>query len=308
MVAVVAALAVLFTFALPASADPLRAGDVRLEMRTARTDCGAARYAWVGRHHGRPLLMLNGTGSPASEWDPALLARLGRERRLLVFDYPGLGRSMSLPRTSFNLLARCAAKLVRAVHRGPVDVLGWSMGGFVAQRMAVQSPRLVRRLVLVATNPGGRPAVLGPKWVQREDSDPGPALKAYVRTNYPKGYRDLGWAFIRRLDNAEQSRRYPRSRVPAKVFRAMVDAEEPWLKSSRNSRDLRQLHDPRAGHCRSGRRRDSAGQRAPDCRAHRGLETGRRAARGPFGAVLLPEPLSPTGHLLPRLNRIGPRQ
>lgn len=213
-------------------------------MRTAKTDCGAASYAWVGRERGRPLLMLNGTGSPASEWDPALLARLGRERRLLVFDYPGLGGSMSLPRVSFNVLARCAAKLARKVHDGPIDVLGWSMGGFVAQRLAVQSPKLVRRLVLVSTNPGGRPAVLGPEWVQKADSNPGPALKAYVRSNYPRGYRDLGWAFLRRLDNAERSHRYPRSRVPRKVFRAMVRAETPWLKSNRNGRDLRGLRVP----------------------------------------------------------------
>ena len=51
------------------------------------------RIAWYERGQGPPLVMLIGTGSTMAEWDPALLRRLARHHRLILFDYPGLGRS-----------------------------------------------------------------------------------------------------------------------------------------------------------------------------------------------------------------------
>jgi pimeloyl-ACP methyl ester carboxylesterase len=192
--------------------------------------------------------MLNGTGSPMSQWDPVLLAALSRTQRVLVYDYPGLGGSGPLPRQArdgtitFDGLARHAAGLLAALRLGTADVLGWSMGGFVAQRLVVQHPSRVRRLVLAGTNPGGRRAVLGPAWVQAQDSDPDGSLRGYVRTNYPAGARDRGWAFIRRVNDAVADGRYPTDRVPTSTYDAMVGAEDPWLASGANLRQLPSVH------------------------------------------------------------------
>lgn len=227
----------------PAQSSPDSWGaSVRLEVETV--DAGGVRtaYAFVGPTNGPALLLLNGTGSPMAQWDPALLAGLARDHRVLVYDYPGLGGSAALPGTlSFDTLSDHAADLLDSVGLPNAAVLGWSMGGFVAQRLAVRHPERVTALVLAATNAGGPSTLLGPRWVQEQDSDPDASTRDYVRANYPPGQRGRGWAFVRRVDAAVASGRYPPERIPARVYDAMVAAEEPWLESDANLRDLERI-------------------------------------------------------------------
>lgn len=218
---------------------------VRLDHRFVSVDGVRTAYAVLGPVSPTPLLLLNGTGSPMSQWDPALLQALSRDRRVVVYDYPGLGGSAPLPvRLTFDALAAHARGLITALDLPTADVLGWSMGGFVAQRLAVRWPDDVRALVLAGTNPGGPKAVLGPAWVQEEDSDADGTARGYVRTNYPAGQRHRGWAFVRRVNAAIDSGRYPPDRVPGTTYAAMVAAEAPWLTSGANLRQLRALSMP----------------------------------------------------------------
>jgi len=250
----VAAVVVVVAAALGLPAAPAQAasgaGDVsaaafRLDVRSARVEGRSVAYAEAGPARGVPLLLLNGTGSPMSQWDPAFLAALSSQRRVVVYDYPGLGGSTALPgRLTFDRLADDASGLLDAIGEPRADVLGWSMGGFVAQRLAVRHPDRVRALVLTGTNPGGPRAVLGPTWVQDEDSDPDAGLTDYVRTNYPAGHRAAGWAFVRRVNAAIDAGRYPPDTVPQRTYDAMVAAEDPWLRSSRNLRQLGALAVP----------------------------------------------------------------
>jgi pimeloyl-ACP methyl ester carboxylesterase len=229
-----------------ASASPDQWGSsVRLEQRYVTVDGVRTAYAVLGPDSPTSLLLLNGTGSPMSQWDPALLAVLSRARQVVVYDYPGLGGSAPLPgRLSFDALATHADGLITALGLPRADVLGWSMGGFVAQRLAVRSPGRVRALVLAGTNPGGPRTVLGPAWVQDQDSDAAGTARGYVRANYPVGARHRGWAFVRRVNAAIDSGRYPIDRVPAATYDAMVAAEDPWLASGSNLRQLRELTMP----------------------------------------------------------------
>jgi pimeloyl-ACP methyl ester carboxylesterase len=75
-----------------------------------------------------------------NEWDPAFLAGLAAQHRVIVFDYPGLGDSGRAPGTwNFNAASDWVSDFIAEVSPGaPVDVLGWSMGGFIAQRLAVR--------------------------------------------------------------------------------------------------------------------------------------------------------------------------
>ncbi|MHB1067192.1 MAG: alpha/beta fold hydrolase [Candidatus Nanopelagicales bacterium] len=212
---------------------------VRLEVRTVEAAGTSIAVAQAGR--GRPLLLLNGTGSPLAEWDPALLAGLGAGRRVVVFDYPGLGESGPAPaRITIRRMADWTADLISALGLGQPDVLGWSMGGFVAQQLAVRHPGTVRRLVLAGTNPGGAAATLGPRWVQEADSDPAGTTATYLRTNYPstRCAQAAGRAFLRRLGAAVNSGRYPDVSTPAVTYEQMVAAEDPWLRSDANARAL----------------------------------------------------------------------
>lgn len=203
-------------------------------------------YAEVGSPDAPVLVMLNGTASPMSDWDPKFIGRLARDgHRVVVFDYPGLGGSSNIAQgTTFDDLADLVAQFIRVRGYGDTDVLGWSMGGFIAQRLLVRHPDVLRRVVLAATNPGGDRAVLGPKWVQRIDSNADSALSAYVRTNYPSGKHHRGWAFINRVNRAIDAGRYPTYRVPSRTDRIMVAAEDPWLRSNENLVELRSVQNP----------------------------------------------------------------
>ena len=212
-VAVVAALGagVVVAGCARAEAEPAGSAGFRAEVATARVD--GERIAWYDRGDGPPLVMAIGTGSTMAEWDPALLRLLAEERRLILFDYPGIG--MSSPRratrTSFAQLADQTARFMDAIGVPRADVLGWSMGGFVAQQLAVRHPERVRRLVLAGTNPGGDRTELGDPDAQRIDSDPDRSDEAALEVLYPltPAGRAEGRAFLARLERASERGEIP---------------------------------------------------------------------------------------------------
>ncbi len=213
------------------------------QVHRARAD--GAWVAWYERGQGPPLVMLIGTGSTMAEWDPALLRLLAREHRLILLDYPGLGRSGPWHGRSFDSLATAAAELMDAIHLPHADVLGWSMGGFVAQRLAIDHPGRVDHLVLAGTNPGGSQTVLGTPAAQAIDSEPHPSEADILHELYPPDRQAEGRRFLRRLERASQSGEIPDDfDVPAATARAQVAAEDPWLRSNRNYRRLATLAAP----------------------------------------------------------------
>lgn len=227
----------------PRDAEPLSWDSVWLDVQTIRA--AGTTFAWAELGSGSPLLLLNGTASPMNEWDPAFLAELATQHRVIIFDYPGLGASGEAPSTwNFDSAADWVSDFLSQVSPGaPVDLLGWSMGGFIAQRLAVRHPTDVRALVLAGTNPGGSQAVLGPQWAQDIDSNSSSDAD-YLRTNYPDGERAAGQRFLQRLTEAIDSGAYPESETPDATRDAMVAAEDPWLESDANTGDLRRIAVP----------------------------------------------------------------
>jgi pimeloyl-ACP methyl ester carboxylesterase len=197
------------------------------------------KIAWYERGRGAPLLMLIGTGSTMAEWDPALLRLLARDHRLILFDYPGVGLSGPWHGHSFDSLADATAALLRGIDVPRADVLGWSMGGFVAQRLAIEHPGRVSHLILAGTNPGGSRTVLGTLQAQAIDSEPHPSDAQILHELYPPGRQAEGRRFLRRLDTASRSGEIPDDfHVAAATTRRQVAAEDPWLRSNRNHRQL----------------------------------------------------------------------
>lgn len=210
------------------------------EASVKHADVAGTQIAWYERGRGPALVMLMGTGSTMSEWDPALLRLLARNQRLILFDYPGVGLSgpWRAPRT-FDSLANSTAALMDAIGLGRANVLGWSMGGFVAQRLAVDHPERVGHLVLAGTNAGGRRAVLGTRAAQRIDSDPDPSDAEILHELYPPDDQAEGRRFLRRLVTASQSGEIPDDfHVPDATADAQVAAEDPWLRGDLNYRQL----------------------------------------------------------------------
>jgi pimeloyl-ACP methyl ester carboxylesterase len=236
--AICLSLAALFAGCGQSAAQPFRA-----EVHMASV--GKTRIAWYERGQGPPLAMLIGTGSTMAEWDPALLRLLARDHRLVLFDYPGVGLSGPWHGNSFDSLADATAGLMSAIHLARADVLGWSMGGFVAQRLAIDHPGRVSHLILAGTNPGGSRAVLGTPKAQAIDSEPDPSEAAILRELYPPDGQAEGRRFLRRLESASGSGEIPDDfHVAAATTHRQVTAEDPWLRSNRNYRQLASVAAP----------------------------------------------------------------
>lgn len=203
------------------------------------TPLAGTKIAWYERGEGPPLVMLTGTGSTMAEWDPALLELLADDHRLILFDYPGVGRSGPWHGASFDSLADITAAFMEAVDVPRADVLGWSMGGFVAQRLAARHPERVSHLILAGTNPGGTRTVLGTRKAQAIDSDPHPSDREILQLLYPPNRQAEGRDFLARLVKASRRGEIPNDfDVPAATTEAQVAAEVPWLRSDRNYRQL----------------------------------------------------------------------
>jgi len=211
----------------------------RFEATVQHAEADGTGIAWYERGRGPALVMLMGTGSTMSEWDPALLRLLAREHRLILFDYPGVGLSGPWTGRSFDSLADSTAAFMSAIGLEHANVLGWSMGGFVAQRLAVDHPELVDHLILAGTNPGGSQTVLGTRRAQRIDSDPNPSDAEILRELYPLDQQAEGRRFLGRLVTASRSGEIPDDfGVPPRTTDRQVAAEDPWLRSDRNFRQL----------------------------------------------------------------------
>lgn len=103
---------------------------------------------------GVPLLLLQRFQGTMDDWDPALLETLSDERRVVLFDDAGIGRSIGTTAATFAGAAASAAAFVAALGLERIDVLGWSLGGFAAIRLALDHPDLVRRVILASASPG----------------------------------------------------------------------------------------------------------------------------------------------------------
>jgi pimeloyl-ACP methyl ester carboxylesterase len=94
-------------------------------------------------------------------WDPALVDALARDRRVVTFDNAGVGGSTGTTPSTIAQMARDAIAFLEALELGEVDLLGFSIGSFVAQEIALTRPALVRRLVLASAAPRGAAGMHG---------------------------------------------------------------------------------------------------------------------------------------------------
>ena len=136
-------------------------------------------YRRIG--NGRPLLVLNGFGATSSDWDPLFIHRLASYSELILLDNRGIGGSGDDGRP-FDIarLAQDAAHVIETLGFERISVLGWSMGGFIAQTLALQHPNRVNKLILLSTDPGGSEADLASAavWSQLVDTSGAPHERA----------------------------------------------------------------------------------------------------------------------------------
>ena len=124
---------------------------------TQFVEASGIRFAYrrFGNAAGIPLVFNQHFTGTMDHWDPAVIDGLANEREIILFNNAGVSSSSGQVPTSIESMAANAIAFIGALGRSKVDVLGFSIGGFVAQEIAGQAPGLVRKLILVGTGPRG---------------------------------------------------------------------------------------------------------------------------------------------------------
>jgi pimeloyl-ACP methyl ester carboxylesterase len=159
-----------------------------------------------------PLVLLQHFRGNLDNWDPALVDALAAGRRAVTFDNVGVGATSGATPSTVEAMAHDAIAFVDAIGLERIDLLGFSIGSFVAQEIALIRPDLVRRLVLASAAPQGAPGMHG--WA--------PEVIAAVggREPNPQGYLDVFFA------NTDTSRQAGQE-AAGRIFGRTTNRDEP---------------------------------------------------------------------------------
>jgi len=161
---------------------------------------GGIRFAYrrLGPSTGTPLVLLQHFSGNIDAWDPAVVNALAADRPVIAFDNAGVGRSTGQTPDNVAAMARDAVDFINLLGLSEVDLLGYSLGGFVAQQIAAEHEPLVRKLILVGTAPKGGEehllAVLQDAFSQTDAPDP--RLPLFFTKSAAS--RSAGLAFLKR--------------------------------------------------------------------------------------------------------------
>ena len=124
---------------------------------TRYVDVDGTRFSYreLGPASGVPLLFLHHFTATIDDWDPRVLDGIAAKRRIITFDNRGVGGSGGTVPTSVETMADDAIAFIRALGHQQVDLLGFSLGGFVSQIIVAKAPDLVRKVILAGTGPAG---------------------------------------------------------------------------------------------------------------------------------------------------------
>ncbi len=207
--------------ATPGSVPPSAAA---APVRVAHTSEGTVSYRSVGA--GPPLVMIVGYSFSMDEWPPVFVDTLAARYRVITFDNAGIGQTSPLPAPlTISAMADQTDALIQALHLGQTNVLGWSMGGMIAQALAVLHPGDLDRLVLCATLPGNGYATTG---------NPA-ASNALLHPNVAQGIEELLFPPDQQARQipayALQISQYPSfDRAPLALDRQQLTASTAWAK------------------------------------------------------------------------------
>jgi pimeloyl-ACP methyl ester carboxylesterase len=186
-----------------------------------------ARMAYRRIGKGRPLVLLNGFGATGADWDPSFIDRLASSNELILLDNRGIGdsRDQGLP---FDIakLADDTAHVIETLRIEPASVMGWSMGGFIAQAIALSYADRIDKLVLLSTDPGGIEADLASPdaWSELIDTSgtPNEQARRLLFLLFPK---DAAESFYRQFGDIVAA---ARAQLPVELLKRQAAAMDAW--------------------------------------------------------------------------------
>jgi len=186
------------------------------------------RYAYrsLGNPSEVPLVCLQHFTGTLDNWDPVIINGLAKERKVLTIDNTGVGNSEGVTPDNAQDMTKDAIKIITALGINQYDLLGFSLGGFIAQTIAVARPDLLRKIILVGTAPQGTSALYSfPQLIENAFQLEGQEIFLFLFATKSKKSREKLTAALHRLYERTQDRDKETS-MPA--VQAQIKALTRW--------------------------------------------------------------------------------
>src|SRR6266498_1689099 len=186
-------------------------------------------YRELGPTVGVPVVFLHHLAAVLDNWDPRMVDGIAAKHRVITFDNRGVGASTGSTPNTIEAMAEDAVTFIHALGLTQVDLLGFSMGGMIAQVIAADEPELVRKLIIAGTGPAGGEGIENVTKLSHLDTirglltfqDPKQFL-FFTRT--PNGRR-AGKEFLARLKERTENRD---KAISLRSYRAQLKAIHRW--------------------------------------------------------------------------------
>jgi pimeloyl-ACP methyl ester carboxylesterase len=200
-------------------------------------------YRELGPKTGVPVVFLTHLGAVLDNWDPRVVDGIAAHHRVITFDNRGVGASTGSTPKTIEAMAADAVTFIRALGLTKVDLLGFSMGGMIAQVIAQTEPRLIRKLVIVGTGPAGGEGIKNVTRIAHLDT-----LRALLTLQDPKQFlffsrtsngKRAGKEFLARLKERKTHRD---KAISLRTYGAQLTAIHRW--GLAEPADLSAIHQP----------------------------------------------------------------
>jgi pimeloyl-ACP methyl ester carboxylesterase len=186
-------------------------------------------YRELGPKTGVPLVLVTHLAAVLDNWDPRVVDGLAAKHRVITFDNRGVGASTGTTPKTIQAMATDAVTFIRALGLTQVDLLGFSMGGMIAQVIVQDEPQLVRKLILAGTGPAGGEGITNVTRLSHLDT-----VRALLTLQDPKQFlfftrtrngRQAGKQFLARLKERTDNRD---KAITLKAYFAQLAAIHRW--------------------------------------------------------------------------------
>jgi pimeloyl-ACP methyl ester carboxylesterase len=186
-------------------------------------------YREFGEKGGVPIILLHHLTAVLDEWDPQIIDGLAAKQHVIAFDNRGVGGSGGATPTSVEEMAKDAVAFIRALGLNEVDLLGFSLGGFIAQVVMQEQPDMVRKVIVAGSGPAGGEGISNVAAILQDG-----IAKASASGRHPKHIlffsqtsngQAAADAFLARLNEREEDRDAP---VSNETIQAQLTAIHDW--------------------------------------------------------------------------------
>jgi pimeloyl-ACP methyl ester carboxylesterase len=224
--------------AVPTGVAPVQAAsgqmarDTWKSVATQTITAGEVTFAYreLGRQNGgTPVVLLAHLAAVLDNWDPRIIDGIAAKHHVIAFDNRGIGASSGSPANSMEQMAGDAIIFIKAMGLQKVDLLGFSMGGMIAQEIVLKEPQLVRKMILAGTGPAGGEGISSVSGVTIYDMlrgfFTGQDSKQFLFFTRTPGGIEAGKAFLERLKERSENRDKD---ISVSAFLAQLQALRTW--------------------------------------------------------------------------------